>query len=361
MLAHKILLVAGLCLCLLPLTLNAQGANSNVNTQPESVISSEQMTKSYQRAAQVQRYMVDRWVINANLYPRWIDGQDIFWYKQANQAGHNYQVVDANNKKSWQLLDNKRLAEQLQQQSGEYVNADELPLSGMKISLADQTIDFSAFKKRWLYQLDNKQLTEVKDYPYQSKYLVSPDGNKLVYLKDHNLWLKDLGAEKEQQLTFDGEKYNSYGTLPDAFLRPVPAPLGLWSPDSKTLFIAQTDDRQVKEFPLIRYAPSDGSIRPQAFSARTALPGDKHVTQFRMLAINTETSKEIPAHYPTIPAVRMNDTPFSGMRTWWSADSRHAFFVDVARGEKPLKLLSLTVIQVKPECYSPKKAIPILI
>ena len=130
--------------------------------------------------------------------------------------------------------------------------------------------------------------------------------------------------------------------VPNATGRPATKPEAVWSPDSKKLLTAQVDDRQVLEMPVINFAPPDGSVRPTAFSVRAALPGDAHVTQFRMLVIDIETKKQVAAHYPTLPAARMNDSPLGGNRVWWAADGRLAYFVEIERG--PCFLIKTAIV-----------------
>lgn len=73
------------------------------------------------------------------------------------------------------------------------------------------------------------------------------------------------------------------------------------------------------------------------------LDWDGKVTEFRMICIEVGTGRQIEARYPRLPAVRMNDTPFSGGGAWWSDDSRTAYFVDVERGEKAAHVVAFDV------------------
>ena len=41
---------------------------------------------------------------------------------------------------------------------------------------------------------------------------VSPDGRKAAYIKDYNLWVRDIATGKETQLTTDGIKDFGYAT-----------------------------------------------------------------------------------------------------------------------------------------------------
>src|SRR3546814_14839071 len=84
---------------------------------------------------------------------------------------------------------------------------------------------------------------------------------------------------------------------------------------------------------MAEYAPQD-SVRPQVHSNRTSLPEDTKVTEFRMIAIEVATGRQVEARYPRLSAVRMNATPFDSGTAWWSEDSQTASFVDVEWGER---------------------------
>ena len=59
---------------------------------------------------------------------------------------------------------------------------------------------------------------------------VSPDGKKAAFIKDWNLWVKDMDTKKETQLTTDGVKDFGYAT-DNAGWTHSDRPIMLWSPD----------------------------------------------------------------------------------------------------------------------------------
>ena len=290
---------------------------------------------AYERAAEVQAHTADRWVLNQAVHPRWIDGST-FWYARQTPEGSEYTLVDARLRQKRSAFDHDALAASLAEATGQETDAFALPIVGVEIDPSAAT--FTAFGRFWKFEAG--ELDELKVNPNDPALLVSPDGSRAVYSKDHNLWLKNLASGDEKPLTTDGERYYAYAANPDATGRPAIRPEAVWSPDSRYLFTAQTDDRQVKSLPVIDFAPADGSIRPKVIDFRQALPGDEHVTRFRMTVIDTETGKQTLIHYPDLAAVRMNDTPFGGNRAWWSADSKAVFFVDILRGEREARVVT---------------------
>ncbi len=290
---------------------------------------------AYERAAAAQAHIEDKWVLNQTVHPRWIDAST-FWYQRQTPGGSEYILVDAERREKRPAFDHNALAASLAKATGKEIDAAELPMTGTEIDAT--AVTFTAFGRFWKFE--DGELRELEASPGNPAWLVSPNGARAVYSKGHNLWLKNLDSGTERPLTTDGEPFYAYAANPNATGRPAIKPEAVWSPDSRYLFTAQTDDRQVRSLPVLDFAPADGSIRPRVIDYRQALPGDDHVTRFRMTVIDTETGKQTPLHYPHLAAVRMNDTPFGGNRAWWSADSTAVFFVDILRGEREARVIT---------------------
>ena len=290
---------------------------------------------AYERAAAAQAHLQDRWMLNQAVHPRWIDGST-FWYERETPEGKEYTLVDAGRGEKRPAFDHGALAAALAEETGQEMDASALPIVGVEIE--PPAVTFTSAGR--FFRFEDGELTELDANPKDPSWLVSPDGSRAVYSKGHNLWLKHIASGEEKQLTSDGEPFHAYGATPNATGRPAVRPEAVWSPDSRHVFTAQTDDRQVKSLPVIDFAPADGSIRPRVIDYRQALPGDEHVTRFRMTIIDTDTGKQTPIHYASLAAARMNDTPFGGNRAWWSTDSAAVYFVDILRGEREARVVT---------------------
>ncbi len=336
----------------------------------------DEMRARYERAAALQAAEHDRWLLNQRVYPHWIDGSR-FWYKSETSAGHTYTLVAAESGQVTELFDHAELANSLDnalEDDTVEIKSDALSLRMLRVSGDPLVAEFSAFGKNWRYEIAGNQLEEA-DQTADPGLLVAPDGKKGAFIKGHDLWLRDLESGEESALTTDGQPFYAYGGVPNATGRPATKPEAVWSPDSKKLLTAQVDDRQVLEMPVINFAPPDGSVRPTAFSVRAALPGDAHVTQFRMLVIDVETTNQVAAHYPTLPAARMNDTPLGGNRAWWAADGHRAYVVEIERGEQTVNVVEFdvysgatrvvfketsdTYVDLAPNVYGPTSIVPL--
>src|SRR5688572_20898843 len=80
---------------------------------------------------------------------------------------------------------------------------------------------------------------------------VSPDGKKAAFIRNWNLWVKDLDTKEEKQLTFDGIKDYGYAT-DNAGWTHSDRPIMLWSPDSKKIATFQQDQRHVSDMYLVK-------------------------------------------------------------------------------------------------------------
>lgn len=295
-----------------------------------------ELLEAYQRADRMQALDHYKVFQNQLLLPHWVSDVE-FWYSRKSDGGSEWVVVNAAKGTKRAVFDRHKLAAALTQARGKPVDAKNLPLRGLEISLQPVNLRFHAFGTQWDYSPSKNRLTQHESA--SDTWRVAPNGKLAVFSRDDNLWLVDTRTKKEIPLTTDGESLYAYGAVPSATGRSVQKPEVVWSPDSKRLLAIQTDDRQVKELPMIDSAPEKGGLRAKAQSNRTAFPGDPSVTTFRILSIDVGTGEQVAAKHRPVPAVRMNDTPTGGGRAWWNEDSHRAYFVDIDRGERLARVI----------------------
>lgn len=107
----------------------------------------------------------------------------------------------------------------------------------------------------YYYSLEEKSMKLVAKDARTAE--VSPDGKKVAYEREGNLYVFDFATEKETQLTSDGnEKENVYngrfGWAYEEEFGLVQA--WMWSPDSRYIAYWQTDERAVPIFQMTDYA-----------------------------------------------------------------------------------------------------------
>ncbi|MBO9595512.1 MAG: DPP IV N-terminal domain-containing protein [Niabella sp.] len=163
--------------------------------------------------------------------------------------------------------------------------------------------------------------------------VVSPDGKKEVYIKDWNLWVKDLASGKEQPLTIDGIKDFGYAT-DNAGWTHSDRPIVLWSPDSRKIATFQQDQRHVKDMYLVRTKVG----APELEQWKYPLPGDSAIIKIHRLVIDVETAAI--TRFKMQPDDRRGtlcddiacDGDFGDNE--WSADGKQLAFVSVSRDHK---------------------------
>lgn len=298
----------------------------------------------YRAAEALSQWREQKLVRNADVFPRWLSGGR-FWYERDTSAGTEWRLVDVAARTTAPLFDHAALARALAARAGSEVDAAKLPIERVRVGDDGAAIGFFAFGRGWRWVAASGKLEEAASAG-RPDLLRSPDGRLAAYCRSHNLWVKDLGADADRALTTDGAAFYAYGLKPDCRRRmqpqlpPPPAPPdALWSPDGQRLLTIQTDDRQVASLPVIDYVPADGTLRPRIHEVRAAWPDDPGIPEFRLVAIDVATGRQVAARYPRLPAVRMFDTPIAANLAWWSADSRRAWFVDIERGERTARVV----------------------
>jgi len=114
----------------------------------------------------------------------------------------------------------------------------------------------------------------------------SPDGTRTAFVRDWNLWVRDLASGREAQLTHDGVKDFGYATDNAGWTRSDRAIL-VWSPDSKKIATYQQDQRRVGEMYLV-----DTTVGHPALQAwKYPLPGDETVTMIERVVVDADSGK----------------------------------------------------------------------
>ncbi|WP_276496464.1 S9 family peptidase [Pontibacter litorisediminis] len=104
----------------------------------------------------------------------------------------------------------------------------------------------------WVYDLQAKQLRQMGAGRPESSLMFakfSPDGCKVAYVSEHNIFVEDLQSGQQKQLTKDGTRKLINGTFDWAYEEEFSARDGFrWSPDSKKIAYWQLDATQVKDY-----------------------------------------------------------------------------------------------------------------
>lgn len=162
----------------------------------------------------------------------------------------------------------------------------------------------------------------------------SPDGKKEVYIKDWNLWVRDIETRKETQLTTDGIKDFGYAT-DNAGWRKSDRPIVLWSPDSKKVATYQQDQRHVSDMYLV--TTNVGAPKLEAW--KYPLPQDKDIIKIHRIIVDVETGTMVRFKMPPDDrrGTLCDDIACDGSTfgdNEWSPDSTKLAFVSSTRDHK---------------------------
>ncbi|MGB0886590.1 MAG: S9 family peptidase [Vicingaceae bacterium] len=109
----------------------------------------------------------------------------------------------------------------------------------------------------YIYDLKTKALSKLSDGSKQMYATFSPSANKVAYVKDNNLYFKDLISNKETQITTDGKKNEIINGASDWVYEEelVLVKAFKWSPDGKKIAYYRFDESNVKEWLMKMYGP----------------------------------------------------------------------------------------------------------
>ena len=113
---------------------------------------------------------------------------------------------------------------------------------------------YSALGHYYVYNISSKSLDKISDHKIQEPTF-SPDGTKVAYGRNNNLFIKDLISGTTKQITFDGEKNKIINGITDwvyeeefAFVRVFE-----WNASSNKIAFIRFDETEVPEFSMDVY------------------------------------------------------------------------------------------------------------
>lgn len=153
----------------------------------------------------------------------------------------------------------------------------------------------------WLLDLNSKKLRQIgTERPASSLMFakLSPDGTKIAYVSDYNLYVEDIASGKIKALTTDGNRKYIYGTFDWAYEEEFFCRDGFrWSPDSKQLAFWQIDARATKDYLMIN---NTDSIYPKVIPVEYPVSGEAP-SPYKIGVVNVSTGGFQWMKIPTDP------------------------------------------------------------
>jgi dipeptidyl aminopeptidase/acylaminoacyl peptidase len=312
------------------------GSVALITTLTPADLSAKQLSvDDYKKAEQQLSSHTSKLVTGTVDYPLWSENGTLV-YRSYTENGNQFFKVDTNSQKRSLAFDHGKLAESLARITETEVNKDKLPFYQVEFKSAS-TIKISIKSKNYQCDLNNYLCQEDK-LTLKRNENVSPNGKRAVFIRDYNLWLRDLSTDKESQLTTDGIKDFGYSTNNAGWIR-RDSPVVTWAPDSKKLTTFKHDGRKVGDMGIVSTAVG----HPKIDVWKYPLPGDEHIFAIHRVIIDVENKKIIPldmepdAHRSTITdhvAGRSGEL----LDIDWADDSKTFAFVSSTRDHKTATL-----------------------
>ena len=163
---------------------------------------------------------------------------------------------------------------------------------------------------------------------------VSPDGKRAAFIRNYNLWARDIATGRETQLTTDGQKDFGYATDNAGWVK-SDRPVLVWSPDSRKIATFQQDERGVGEMYLVNTKVG----HPELQAWKYPLPGDSLIAMIQRVVIDVDTPRVVRFQMPPDPHrstlcdhVICRGTEWADVQ--WYPDGSHIAFVSTSRDHK---------------------------
>jgi dipeptidyl-peptidase-4 len=131
---------------------------------------------------------------------------------------------------------------------------------------------FDSMGQLWLYSLDNGtavQLTSSTDESADPKF--SPDGDRISYVRKHNLYVRATTGNEERQLTKDGNDNLLNGEVDWVYEEELYSRSNyFWSPNGKQVVFLQMDEKDVPTYPITDWIPTHATVDQEKYPQ----PGD---------------------------------------------------------------------------------------
>jgi len=186
----------------------------------------------------------------------------------------------------------------------------------------------------WLMDLkggEPRRLTA--DQEEKENVTFSPDGSRVGFVENNNIYTVDLATGLLKKLTSDGNENLMNGKLDwvyeEELLQRGTAPAYVWSPDGIKIAYLSLDDTPVPKYPLTHYISDHVTLTEQRFPQ----PGDPNPTPGMHVVTVTDDEPKI-WDYP----LKDKDVEYLSPDFTWTPDSKTVAFSTLNRHQTDLKV-----------------------
>ncbi len=294
--------------------------------------------EDYNRAYALREKYNAKHVLYAGVVSHWVDQTSAFWYVRQTEKGKEYVKVDAASKKRTALFDQQKMASALTEKAGREINAYNLPLQNCRLNISLDTLRFQLDGKFWAYSIKNNRLLDEGAIPSRGKErhwmevddekegspVTSPDGKWTAFIKNDNVYVREVATGKEKQLSQDGTLSNYYSSYIQ------------WSPDSKSVVSCRIRPVEKRYVYYVESSPAD-QAQPKLHKQEYAKPGDE--LRFKVPCIF-----EVESGRRLIPSTELFSHQYELSGPMWNADSKAITFEYNERGHKVYRVLEMSAV-----------------
>jgi len=293
----------------------------------------------YVRAERTLRGHTTPLVLGASVRPTWVSGER-FWYQNLFPLGLEFVVVDADAGTRARAFDHAGLGRALSSVTGENYDDFQLPFAQFEFMDGGRSISFELGPRSYVCDIRGERCAERESENWdRSRFaVISPDGSAAVFLRDHNLWVRDLDTGDERPLTTDGIENYGYATDNAGWTRSDRAVV-LWSPDSRKIATFQQDQRGVGEMYLVDTKVGHSTLQAWKYP----LPGDSVIPVIERVVIHLDGPRVVRLDMPPDEhRSTICDHVMCRGGGWadveWSPDGSQLAFVSSSRDHKRAQL-----------------------
>lgn len=198
----------------------------------------------------------------------------------------------------------------------------------------------------YVYDLESKELVKIDDDKIQSPTF-SPNGSKVGYVKDNNIFYKDLETNSVVQITTDGEKNKIINGVTDwvyeeefSFVRAFE-----WNPSGTKMAYLKFDEADVPEFSMDLYGSYGQDLYPSQDVFKYPKAGEENAkVSLHLFDLNTKSNSEINLEaYEYLPRLK------------WTKDENFFSVQSTNRHQNELKLYFVNAETKQPKLVLTEK------
>ena len=287
----------------------------------------------HERSAEMESSALMSKVKNLNPTARWIGDEDRFWVRDETADGLRFRVVDAASGKVQDAFNHEAMAAALVKAGLEGATAVALPIVGLEWT--GEQVRIATPTGPWRCALDGSSCEKDEAPSPSIAEKASPDGTRIAFVQDHNLWLRDATSGEAQQLSHDGVAGFTYGDLGFDLSRvarrrnQTPKLLTgvMWSPDGRYLAALRADVRDVPRRSYVKeHLPPDDTFTVTHPDTMT-VADDRRPPKHQISIFDPQEGTKILSDLD--PAWMQDFAPFhfSAGYLWWNLGGGEVFFV----------------------------------